>query len=115
MIVALATGTEPNTAWATSHPFHVRGVRYSTRRSAEYGTEIAGTGTMAQPVREAALKPSAANSYPYLPARMWTPARRLAELVAKDRGLPAQALDRLNRVLSDQDFMFRGGGGPATV
>jgi hypothetical protein len=24
-------------------------------------------------------------------------------------------LDRLNRVLSDQDFMFRGGGGPATV
>ncbi len=71
------------------------------------------TGTMAQPVREAALKPSAANSYPYLPARMWTPARRLAELVAKYRGLPAEALDRLNRVLSDQDFMFRGGGGPA--
>jgi hypothetical protein len=83
--------------------------------SAEDGTEIVGIGMMAQPVREAALKPSAANSYPYLPARMWTSARRLAELVAKYRGLPAEALDRLNRVLSDQDFMFRGGGGPATV
>jgi hypothetical protein len=46
---------------------------------------------------------------------MWTPARRLAELVAKYRGFRAEALDRLNRVLSDQDFMFRGGGGPATV
>ena len=70
---------------------------------------------MSQPVLEAALKPSAAKAYPYLPARMWTTARRLAELVAKHRGLPAQALDRLNRVLSDQDFMFRGGGEPATA
>jgi hypothetical protein len=70
---------------------------------------------MSQPVLEAALKPSAAQSYPYLPARMWTTARRLAELVAKHRGLPAEALDRRNRVLSDQDFMFRGGGGPATA
>jgi hypothetical protein len=64
---------------------------------------------MLQPVLEAALKPSAAQSYPYLPARMWTTAHRLAELVAKYRGLPAEALDRLDRVLSDQDFMFRQG------
>ena len=60
--------------------------------------------------REAALKPIAAESYPYLPARMWTAAGRLAELVAKYRGVPADAVNRLNRVLSDQDFMFRGGG-----
>ena len=62
---------------------------------------------MSQPVLEAALKPSAAKSYPYLPARMWTKARRLAELVAKDRGIPAEAVDRIDRVLSDQDFIFR--------
>jgi hypothetical protein len=62
---------------------------------------------MSQPILEAALKPSAAKSYPYLPARMWTTARRLAELVAKYRGIPTQAVDRIDRVLSDQDFIFR--------
>ena len=68
---------------------------------------------MWQPVLEAALKPSAAQAYPYLPARMWTTARRVAELVAKYRGLPAEAVDRIDRVLSDRDFMFRRG--PAKV
>jgi len=65
---------------------------------------------MSQPVLEAALKPSAAQSYPYLPARMWTTARRLAELVGKYRGLPAEAANRIEEVLSDRDFMFRVGG-----
>ena len=65
---------------------------------------------MAEFVREAALKPAAADSYPYLPARMWTTASRLAELVAKYRGIPAEAVTRLNRVLSDRDLMFRDGG-----
>ena len=69
---------------------------------------------MPQPGLELALKPSAAQSYPYLPARMWTPARRLAELVAKYRGLPAEAVDRIDRVLSDRDFVFRNGE-PANV
>ena len=69
---------------------------------------------MSQTVREAALKPTAAEFYPYLPARMWTAADRLAQLVARYRGIPAEAVNRLNRVLSDQDFMFRGGG-PATA
>jgi hypothetical protein len=64
---------------------------------------------MSQAIREAALKPTAANAYPYLPARMWTAARRLAELVARYRGIPVDAVNRLNRVLSDRDFMFRGG------
>ena len=64
---------------------------------------------MAQAIREAALKRAAAESYPYLPARMWTAAGHLAGLVAKYQGLPAQAVNRLNRVLSDQDFMFRRG------
>jgi hypothetical protein len=56
---------------------------------------------MLQPNIEAALKPSAAQSYPYLPARMWTTARRLVELVASRRGIPAEAADRIDRVLSD--------------
>jgi hypothetical protein len=64
---------------------------------------------MSQPILEAALKPSAAQSYPYLPARMWTTAHQLAELVAKYRGIPTEALDRIDRVLSEHDFMFRQG------
>ena len=40
---------------------------------------------MSQPILEAALKPSAAQSYPYLPVRMWTTASRLADLVATHR------------------------------
>jgi hypothetical protein len=65
---------------------------------------------MSQTLREAALKPSAADSYPFLPARMWTAASRIAELVSKYRGVPAEAANRLDRVLSDRDFVFRGGG-----
>ena len=65
---------------------------------------------MSQRLLEAALKPSAAQSYPYLPVRMWTKADRLAELVAKYRGLPAEAVDRIDRVLSEEDFLFRSGG-----
>jgi hypothetical protein len=64
---------------------------------------------MTQPVREAALKPAAAETYPFLPARMWTAAAHLTELVARYRGICATATDRANRVLSDADFMFRGG------
>lgn len=62
---------------------------------------------MAQPAREAALKPQAASLYPYLPARMWTSAARLAALVAKYRGICLEASDRAHRVLSDAHFMFR--------
>lgn len=69
---------------------------------------------MPQGVLQAALKPSAAEGYPYLPVRMWTTARRLAELVAKYRGIPANASDRIDRVLPDHDFMFRRAG-PAPV
>jgi hypothetical protein len=64
---------------------------------------------MTQPAREAALKPAAAEFYPFLPARMWTAAAHLTQLVARYRGICATATDRANRVLSDADFMFRGG------
>jgi hypothetical protein len=62
-----------------------------------------------QTVREAALRPAAAEFYPYLPALRWTTAAHLAELVARYRGLCAKAASRANRVLSDAHFMFRGG------
>ena len=65
---------------------------------------------MTQRAREAALRPAAAELYPFLPARMWTAAAYLTELVAGYRGICATATDRANRVLSDADFMFRGGG-----
>jgi hypothetical protein len=64
---------------------------------------------MAQAVREALLKPTAARYYPYLPAGIWVPARQLAELVAERRGVRHRAVHRLNRVLSNRNFMFRGG------
>jgi hypothetical protein len=64
---------------------------------------------MTQPVREAALRPAAAEFYPFLPARMWTAAAHLTELVARYRGMCAEAPDRANRVLSDAHFRFRGG------
>ena len=66
-------------------------------------------------LREAALRPEAAERYPYLPAGMWTAAGRLAQLVAQWRGISASAVDRLHRVLSDSDFAFRGGAPPGTA
>ena len=65
-----------------------------------------------QALREAALRPRAAELYPYLPARMWTAAAHLVELVASARGISAKVRDRTNRVLSDADFVFRDGGDP---
>jgi hypothetical protein len=63
----------------------------------------------AQPLREAALRPQAAAEYPFLPARMWTAAARVADIVATYRGIPGDMVDRLHRLLSDRDFVFRGG------
>ena len=62
---------------------------------------------MGQLVRQAALKPASAGLFPYLPARMWTSAARLAGLVATYRGICLDASDRAHRVLSGAHFMFR--------
>jgi hypothetical protein len=56
--------------------------------------------------REAALRPGAAKLYPYLPARMWTAASRIAELVARYQGRVSQAVGRACR-LSEVHFTFR--------
>jgi hypothetical protein len=78
--------------------------------------QVAGGGDMhcdrcvnPQTIREAALRPEAAAEYPFLPVRMWTGAARVAQLVASYRGIPREMVERLHRLLSDQDFVFRGG------
>ena len=62
---------------------------------------------MMEATQQAALRPSAASLYPFLPARMWTAADRLARLVAKYRGLPARTLEQAPWILPEAHFMFR--------
>lgn len=62
---------------------------------------------MTETTREAALRPSAASLYPFLPARMWTAADRLARLVAKYRGIPARNAEPVPWLLPEAHFMFR--------
>lgn len=59
-------------------------------------------------VRQAKLKPECADRYPTLPARMWTPAACLTDLVASyRRARPGKA--EKGRTLPETDFEFRGG------
>jgi hypothetical protein len=61
-------------------------------------------------VRQAKLKPECAERYPTLPARMWTSAIWVAELVASYRGArPEPRKPNEERTLSETDFEFRGG------
>jgi len=62
-----------------------------------------------QTVREAALRPSSCDRYPYLPARMWTKAKALADLVARYGARPVKTGGGRWRMLSDRDFSFRRG------
>jgi hypothetical protein len=58
--------------------------------------------------REAQLKREAAERYPTVPARMWTPARRLESLLTAEQ----EELRTSGRTMSDDDFQFRGGIAP---
>jgi hypothetical protein len=65
-------------------------------------------------IREAKLKPESAERYPTLPARMWTSAVCLAELVGCHGGERIEPSDPpgkpyKERTLSEVDFEFRGG------
>lgn len=62
-------------------------------------------------VRLAKLKPECADLYPTLPARMWTSAACLAQLVGTYRRERAQRSGKAEkeRTLSETDFEFRGG------
>lgn len=61
-------------------------------------------------VRQGRLKRECADRYPSLPARMWTSAARLAELVGFDRQAPQRTgAVKKERPLSEADFEFRGG------
>jgi hypothetical protein len=64
--------------------------------------------TITSMVRQAKLRPECAERYPTLPARMWTSATCLAELVSSYRGARPRETDR-KRTLSETDFEFRGG------
>jgi hypothetical protein len=61
-------------------------------------------------VRQAKLKPESADLYPTLPARMWTPAACLTELVASYRRAQPQEPGKAEtgRTLPETDFEFRG-------
>ena len=59
-------------------------------------------------VRQAKLRPECAGRFPMLPARMWTSASCLAELVASYRGAQPGEPDK-ERTLAETDFEFRGG------
>ena len=61
-------------------------------------------------VRQGRLKRECADRYPSLPARMWTSAARLAELVGFDRQAAQKTgAVKKERPLSEADFEFRGG------
>ena len=62
-------------------------------------------------VRQAQLRPECAERYPTLPARIWTSASYLAELVAYSRGTRSEwpGTSDQERTLLDADFDFRGG------
>jgi hypothetical protein len=62
-------------------------------------------------VRLARLKPECAELYPTLPARMWTSAACLAQLVGSYRREWLHRLGKADRerTLSDTDFEFQGG------
>jgi hypothetical protein len=60
-------------------------------------------------VRQAKLRPECADRYPTLPARMWTSAPRLAELVTPYRpALQKGGKIRKERTLPEAEFKFRG-------
>jgi hypothetical protein len=59
-------------------------------------------------LRQARLKPECAERYPTLPARMWTSATSLAELVTSSGSAQPVKLDK-DRTLCEADFEFRGG------
>jgi hypothetical protein len=62
-------------------------------------------------VRQAQLRPQCAERYPTLPARIWTSATCIAELVASFRGARPEWAGKSaqERILSEADFEFRGG------
>ena len=61
-------------------------------------------------VRQARLRPECADRYPTLPARMWTSAARVANLVAYYRRAPQRpAKPKMVRPLPEADFEFQGG------
>jgi hypothetical protein len=64
---------------------------------------------MMETIREARLRREAADRYPFIPARMWTQAARMAELVLKYLEGRGRQVRARRRALAEADFRFRGG------
>jgi hypothetical protein len=63
---------------------------------------------MSTAVREARLRPDAAEVYPEIPSGRWMPARELAEILVR-RARVARGLSIHQRTLDVRHFEFRGG------
>jgi hypothetical protein len=64
---------------------------------------------MMETIREARLRREAADRCPFIPARMWTQASRMAELVGKHLEGRRRQVRARRRMLAEGDFHFRGG------
>jgi hypothetical protein len=66
-----------------------------------------------QTIREARLRPEQAHRYPWIPPGQWQPAALLADRVLAGQLLRGRDDVIWGRVLVDDHFEFRGGGGRA--
>jgi hypothetical protein len=79
----------------------------------ESGRSITGPGTVWSGRREARLRPEHAHRYPGLHAENWVPAATLADQVLAGALLRGRDTSLWDRLLRDEHFEFRGGGGRA--
>jgi len=105
---------EPKLAGDPAHTIEpARGpyFRSQSLKDCGWGSTLAeGQVGITAAVRQAKLRPECADRYPTLPARMWTSAALLAELVASYQGAPRRPEKaRKGRALPETDFEFRGG------
>jgi hypothetical protein len=77
----------------------------------ESGQSITGPGPVWSGPREARLRPEHAHRYPGLHAKNWISAATLADQVLAGALLRGRDTSLWDRLLRDEHFEFRGGGG----
>ena len=77
----------------------------------ESGRSMTGPGTESGGRREARLRPEHAHRYPGLRAEDWVSAATLADQVLAGALLRGRDTSLWDRLLRDEHFEFRGGGG----
>ena len=83
-------------------------IQVTTRES---GRSVTGAGTVWSGRREARLRPEHAHRYPGLHAGDWVSAATLADRVLAGALLRGRDTSLWVRLLRDEHFEFRGGGG----